>query len=235
MGELAAKIKGEPTATKLRKIAHAIDEESCGTCSDITRAVSDAVDTIEYTADDIWPGWRDTKWGSLVSKGIDVLLKLAQKICPSFEEPKLALVGDGCMSPEQKEKLQRKMGKISGALNAVSKALQIAAFTQQEPRKTQLNHIADVVDIVNQDLIANITTIVDSVCGTCSEVTDAVQGAVDTIRYTADQIWPEWRQSKWDKIIDQGIDKIIQIAHVICPSNRGAPAFELALEQPLVG
>merc|ERR1712159_972971 len=118
--------------------------------------------------------------------GIDKIIQIAHVICPSNRDaPALALeqplVGDGCMSPEQKQKLQRRMGKISGALNGVSKALEIAAFTQQEPRKSQLNNIAQVIDIVNQDLIANITTIVDSVCGTCSE------------------IWPSWRQSKWGK------------------------------------
>merc|ERR1719499_111249 len=63
----------------------AICEETCGTCTEITDAVTDMVNEIEKTLTDMFPDWKNDPIFQLVVQAIGTILDAVKVACPSSD------------------------------------------------------------------------------------------------------------------------------------------------------
>lgn len=131
-----------------------------------------------------------------------------------------ALKNDSCLTPAQDAQLKEATTVISNTLRVAEDALSIAAFFEKDPQtKQNLQLASHIIDVVNKEIVANLTKIADETCGTCTEITAAVGDMVQEIEDALTQIEPDWKNNPLFKSIVDAIQAILEIVNAVCPSN----------------
>lgn len=132
-----------------------------------------------------------------------------------------AAAGDGCLTPAQKDKLDKDCHTIGTILSGAVSALKVVDLFEKDPKiKKDIELAEQIIEAVNTELIANITRIVDEACGTCSQITQAVQDAVDTIEETIAKADPDWKNNAVFKAVVAAIQSILSLVASVCPSQQ---------------
>jgi hypothetical protein len=66
--------------------------------------------------------------------------------------------------------------------------------------------------------VANLTKIVDESCGTCKQIAQAVNDAIDTIEQTLARIEPNWEKDPIWKAVVTALQAILTIVKDLCPN-----------------
>ena len=129
-------------------------------------------------------------------------------------------VKDNCLTPEQKRELVKITNDIKEVLNAAVLSLDIAAAAEKDNKtKTDLELAAKVIKAVNVEIVANLTKIINSACGNCSEIVAAVTEGVDAIETALTDIEPDWKNNKIFETVTAAISDILSIVKILCPSS----------------
>lgn len=91
---LAAKIISAVDSTLVANLTK-IANESCGTCTQIVAAVSDAVDSIKETLEKIDPNWENDPIWKAVFTAVNAILAIVKDVCPAFKQSLKDLVVAG--------------------------------------------------------------------------------------------------------------------------------------------
>ncbi|EGD74842.1 hypothetical protein PTSG_07072 [Salpingoeca rosetta] len=125
-----------------------------------------------------------------------------------------------CLTPKQDDELRHAIAGIQITLSAAVTALDIAAAAEHNAKtKQDLKEAAVVIQNVNKYLVANLTQIVDSACGNCSEIVRVVNESATAIEQTISHISPDIKNTTTWKLIVTAINDILQIAEIVCPSK----------------
>jgi len=131
-----------------------------------------------------------------------------------------ALKNESCLTPAQDAQLKEATTIISNTLRTAEDALKIAAFFEKDPTtKNNLQLAARVIDVVNKEVVANLTKIADETCGTCTQIVAAVDDMVQEIEDALTQIEPDWQNNPLFVGIVDAIGAILEIVKAICPSQ----------------
>lgn len=129
-------------------------------------------------------------------------------------------VQDGCLTPTQKAELQADLSKINTIFTGTEYALKLAGMFVKDSKILNVIHIAEqVLDAVDNQLLGNLTKIIDESCGTCSQIAQAAKDAVDTIEATLDAADPAWRNNKVFVSVVSAIDSLLGLLQAVCPST----------------
>jgi len=201
-----------------------IASEACGTCSQITQAVNDAINAIESTIAKADPDWKNNPIFKAVVAAIQSILDLVKAICPN--EQLLVSAGtsavplDNCLTPQQQQQLKTATKTISAVLNTADAALKVAAMFEKDPTiKKNLLLAEQIISAVNTELVANLTKIASEACGTCSQITQAVNDAINAIESTIAKADPDWKNNPIFKAVVAAIQSILDLVKAICPDT----------------
>jgi len=202
-----------------------IAEEACPTCSNITTVVQRSIATIEATLARIDPNWqKDPIWKAVFSL-VNTLLDVVKKFCPSGAAVAAGWQGGplgntSCLTPEQDKQLKEAITTIRGLFDTAILALKVAYTAEPVPAiKHNLEIAITVLQAVNQDILANLTSIADEACPTCSNITTVVQRSVDTIEEALEKIDPDWQKDPIWKAVFTLVHSILAVVKDICPST----------------
>eukprot|EP00730_Choanoeca_flexa_P003181 TRINITY_DN11318_c0_g1_i1.p1 TRINITY_DN11318_c0_g1~~TRINITY_DN11318_c0_g1_i1.p1 ORF type:complete len:291 (+),score=88.21 TRINITY_DN11318_c0_g1_i1:61-933(+) len=128
---------------------------------------------------------------------------------------------DNCLTPQQDKELKEAVTGIKITLTATVTALDIAAAAEKDPTtKSNLELAARIISSVEIDLVNNLTSIAESACGTCENITHVVNQTVVAIEQTLSRIEPDWRNNTIWKVVVEAVNDILAIVEVVCPSQR---------------
>lgn len=130
-------------------------------------------------------------------------------------------VADGCLTPDQKSKIQKDCHTIGTILSGAEAALKVADLFEKDPKiKKDIELAEQIIEAVNTELVANLTKIVDEACGTCSQIVQATQDAVDAIEATIAKADPDWKNNSVFKAVVAAIQSILSLISSVCPSQQ---------------
>jgi len=125
---------------------------------------------------------------------------------------------DGCLTPEQQDQLEKAVTVIDGVMKLTQISLKLAASQQSDPQTAaNLQEAARIIGVIDEELVQNLEHIAQETCGTCAEVTAAVQDIVKILEEMLVQIEPDWEDDPIFKSIVEAIDTILDIVAVFCP------------------
>ena len=121
--------------------------------------------------------------------------------------------------------LNQAIKAINGVLTTTIVALDIAAAAEKDPAtKADLKEAVTIVTAVQQVLVKNLTTIANEACGTCENITNAVNDAIYSIEQTLEKIDPNWQNNPIWKAVFTAIHSILNIVEDLCPSTSSQPS-----------
>uniref|UniRef100_A0A7S3V2A5 Uncharacterized protein n=1 Tax=Aplanochytrium stocchinoi TaxID=215587 RepID=A0A7S3V2A5_9STRA len=209
---LAARILQDISNDIIKNIKAIVDED-CGTCTDIVKAVLDAFDDIEKLFTDIDPEWEKNHVFEAVTHAMKLFINRVRQLCPSNQK----LVKQDCLTPQQDEQLKISIKYIEKLLGAAVLALDTAAAVEQDPEiKAKVTEAAVVIKAINQDLVSKLTKIVEEACGSCSDIVDTINDAIDAIVETLAGIDPNWEKGPKFQALAAAIKFIVKFAERIC-------------------
>ncbi|EDQ90721.1 uncharacterized protein MONBRDRAFT_24376 [Monosiga brevicollis MX1] len=219
--ELAAKIIDAVNIDLVNNLT-AIVDSSCGTCSQIAQVVNMTVISIEETLNRIEPNWRNDTVYKVIVQAVNDILAIVETVCP---DSALRLrLGDNnqCLNASQVRVLEQVVTGIQIVLTAAEMGLEVAESAETDPAtKQKLAEAVRDMKIISHDLIANLTTIAESNCSTCSAIVATVDEAIVIIENTLTDIDPDWRNDQLFQAIFQGIQQILGYVTDLCPSSVG--------------
>jgi len=207
-----------------------IVEETCGTCTEVTDAVTDIVHTLEDMLTQIEPDWQDDPLFKGIVEAVDSILAIVKAVCPSdytWVSPGLpgskapVAAQNSCLTPEQDQQLSQAVQAIEGVFDATEVALLIAARSTSGQTSDNLKQAAKIMRAINKELVQELTQIVDETCGTCTEVVSAVADIVADLEKMLTDIEPDWQNDPLFKAIVDAISSILDIVKAVCPTNQG--------------
>lgn len=207
----ALKVIDKEVVQNLTNIAN----ETCGTCKELTQAIDDMVSVVEDTLRQLVPGWENNAIFNAIVKAIQAVFDIVKATCPSTT---LQRYRDGCLDPQQQHQLEEAVKGISIALEIASTGCRIASLFEQDPTvKSQLEQASRALLTINTEIVQNLEQIANSACGTCSQITDAVNQIVQVLEKTIAEIFPEWKSNPIFQAVVMGIEAVIGIVKQICP------------------
>lgn len=130
------------------------------------------------------------------------------------------LGNSSCLNANQTKELKEAITGIQATLTTAVVALDIAAAAEKNPNtKEQLREAARDIKIVSQVLVANLTSIVESACGTCDDIVLDVNETIVAIEQTMAGIEPGWANTTAFKAVKIALNAILTVAETICPSR----------------
>ena len=125
---------------------------------------------------------------------------------------------------------------IQAALETVYIGLEVAARVETDPNtKQELLFVANTINAVSKQLIANLTAIVQSACGSCSQIVADIQYAATAIEATLANIDPAWPTDPLWSIVVDGINQILGYVSQLCPSSKNSFEALAAATKTAVG
>mmetsp|Transcript_12366 Transcript_12366/g.15016 ORF Transcript_12366/g.15016 Transcript_12366/m.15016 type:complete len:742 (+) Transcript_12366:142-2367(+) len=225
--ELAAQVV-EATSKDILSNLTAIVEEACGSCTEITKAVSDALKSLEAELTDIDPEWRnDSRFATIVNL-VTSLLGFAKELCP---EQYLAMDNHGkeilqslshrldCMSLKT-DILMRIWLKIAeDVVKLTSTMIDFSMkYVTDESVREKLQEASDDLKAIDDDVIRNIAKTVEDFCKeSCTSIVDGVRELVDSVEAALSTLVKQWNDSAVYKAITDGIDAILEVVDDLCP------------------
>lgn len=153
-----------------------------------------------------------------------LVLPLETAAAPVSEEvimPARLSNSSSCLTPKQDKELRKAIAGIEITLSTTVAALDIAAAAEKDQKiKHELEEAATVISAVNKYLVANLTAIVDSACGNCSQIIRVINESAQVLEQTLSNIDPSLKNTTAWKLIVTAIDDILAIAELICPSRK---------------
>ncbi len=200
-------------------------ESACGTCKQIVNTVTEATQALEETLAAINPAWVNTTIWTVVTTAVSDILQITSILCPDFEGAKKPLllvapriVAGDCLNASQTQELTKAIAGIQAALETVYIGLEIGARFQTDPNtKQELLFVATAVNAVSKQLVANLTAIVQSACGNCTEIVSDIQLAATVLEDTLASIDPAWPTDPLWAIVVDGINQILGYVSQLCP------------------
>ena len=85
---------------------------------------------------------------------------------------------------------------------------------------------------VNEILVANLTKILESPCGTCTQIVTLINETVATLEETLTGIFPNWKNMSAFKDVEAAINDILKFVDAVCPSVQAPRLEKLDLTKP---
>eukprot|EP00037_Helgoeca_nana_P016572 m.155853 g.155853 ORF g.155853 m.155853 type:complete len:322 (-) comp23589_c0_seq1:242-1207(-) len=144
----------------------------------------------------------------------------------SANRPISATAGNGsCITPQQEKQLDEAIHTIGDLFKTAIAALDIAFEVEKDPTtKQDLGIAIRVLEAVNQDVLANLTSIAESACPTCSNITYVVKRSVAVIQEALEKIDPNWETNPIWKAVFTLVNSVLEIVSDFCPTTEVALA-----------
>jgi len=201
-----------------------IVEQTCGTCSQISKSVGDISKDLEDTMTDIEPDWKTNPIYASVTSAVNMILAIVPDFCPSM---KLAtpLFDDAnntvpCLTPDQDRDLHTAIMAVDATLKITTSSLDIAAMWKDGDEKMKLQNASTIIAAVDKDLVEKMTAVVEDTCGTCSKISGAVKMLVQDLEDTMTDIEPEWKSNPIYTSVVTAVNMILGIIPNFCPSYK---------------
>jgi hypothetical protein len=139
----------------------------------------------------------------------------------SLDQVSQVIAGNSsCLTPKQDAELKEAISGINTLLKTTVVALDLAAAAEPNGTvKANLELAAKIIGAVDNVLVANLTKIVEESCGTCKQIVQAVNDAVNTIEQTLAKIEPDWQKDPIWKAVVTAVQAILSIVKDLCPSS----------------
>merc|ERR550525_2346049 len=126
--------------------------------------------------------------------------------------------GDGCLTPEQDQTLEDVITDIDNTLQTTIAALKLVEMFVGPQARANIEEAIQIIQTVQDQLDQNLQRIVDETCGTCKDITNAIDDMIKLIEDTLSKIEPDWPSSPiWQTVVD-AINLILGLVKDICPS-----------------
>jgi len=201
-----------------------ITEETCGTCSQITKGVQDIVHDLEDTLTASVPDWKTNPIYSSVTTILNTILNIIPHFCPES----LAVLTDGdqqCLTPDQDKQLKTAINSIDAAMQTSVAALNIAAIWKTGVQQEQIQNASRIIDAVDKQFVTKMIGITEETCGTCSQVTKGVKDIATDLENTLTASVPDWKTNPIYSSVTLVVNLILNIVPNFCPSTLALRAF----------
>lgn len=208
---------------KLLSSLSRIYEESCGTCEEITQVVNDAVTEVKTTLVAVVPDWQTNQLFVSITTYIDIILAVTPSLCYPPTPPSTLMAyqveaaREDCLTPEQRELLSSSIVTITQAVVITQASLRIAALSADPATQANIETLLAVLNTVDDKFISQLQGIVDSRCGTCTEISQMIDSFVTSVKNTLTTIEPDWKTNPTFISVTTFIDVIIAIFPTLCP------------------
>merc|ERR1719219_2783194 len=126
--------------------------------------------------------------------------------------------GDSCLNNAQSRALRISLTTIRTTFTLTTSTLSItAAFRPIGRVRTQLTQAARIIGAVNDELVAALSPIVRSTCGSCSQITTNVGTIVNSLKSTLGAAVPEWRTNPIFSSVTTVLSALIGLIPAFCP------------------
>eukprot|EP00924_Labyrinthula_sp_SR-Ha-C_P015479 snap_masked-scaffold_4-processed-gene-0.38-mRNA-1 protein AED:1.00 eAED:1.00 QI:0/-1/0/0/-1/1/1/0/1049 len=191
----------------------------CQNCQDLTRDLGSALVSLEKLLDNSFPSWRDDPVFSVVYNDLVDHVRQLKELCPKKSDlpaPPLK-PKEGCLTPDEKEKLYNISEYVETGLSYSAKLIRIYAKFQVDPAKRiSLEKTADVVDAIADDIVTNITRLADEFCGTCPQEVDALKDMILVLEDALFDIEPMWKETHIYDAIKSVTDTVFEKLKGFC-------------------
>lgn len=124
-----------------------------------------------------------------------------------------------CLNSKQKRNMAVTIATIQTSLTAAKTGLDIAAIFKRGKQKKQLQVAARVVSAVNSELVAHVSPIVNSACGSCAAIAGAISQIVTRLTATLSASAPDWQTNPIYQAVTTVVQTISAIVPTFCPQQ----------------
>lgn len=124
-----------------------------------------------------------------------------------------------CLNSKQKRNMAITIATIQTSLTAAKTGLDIAAIFKRGKQKKQLQVAARVVSAVNSELVAHVSPIVNSACGSCAAIAGAISQIVTRLTATLSKSAPDWQTNPIYQAVTTVVQTISAIVPTFCPQQ----------------
>jgi len=212
----ASRIIGAVDTNLVQKMT-TIAEETCGTCAQISKGVSDIVHDLEDTLSASVPEWKTNPVFNSVVLAVNTIVRLVPVICGVVPAPTLQ-ADVQCLTPDQDKKLKTSIMAIDGSLQLTATSLDISAMWKTGKQQEQLKQASQIITAVDKNLVQKMIPITEKTCGTCAQITTQVNEIVKDLEATLTAAVPDWKTNLIFASITTAINGILGIVPAFCPS-----------------
>jgi len=137
-----------------------------------------------------------------------------------------AALADDCLTDDQDRTLKTTVMSLDATLKVTTTSLNIAAMFKEEPDKSNLEQASKIISAVDDDLVTKMTGIVESTCGTCSQISKSVGDISQDLEKTMTDIEPDWKTNPIYASVTSAVNMILAIVPDFCPQYKLGRPFD---------